>query len=122
MKKRTRVIVSVVLIVVGSTLVFFTHAFLKARVLSQTHACSGNLRLLDSMKEQWSMASGVTNGPVDQERILDYVKGHRIPICPGGGTYVVGNVEELPRCSIHGSVTNRCYPYWWRRKTIEPEN
>ena len=68
------------------------------------------------------MASGVTNGPVDQEGCLAYIKGHRMPVCPRGGEYIVGDVGELPRCSLHQTVTNRYYPYWWRRKTIEPEN
>jgi hypothetical protein len=68
------------------------------------------------------MQSGVTNGPVNKEGVLAYIKEHRMPICFGGGEYIIGDVGEAPRCSIHRTVTNRYYPYWWRRREIEPEN
>ena len=105
----------------GITISVLTFGFLvwmvpvrgRARCTSQTNACAGgNVRQLDSAKEQWAMATNTTNGPVDVEGILSYIKGG-MPVCPAKGRYTLGNLGELPHCSIHGTITNRYCPKWW---------
>ena len=113
MKARHKTIIGVLLLALAVGTIHFGVGLMKARVQSQTHACSGNLRIMDSMKEQWAMATRVTNGPVDSVGVLKYIKGYRLPTCPGDGTYTLGAVGELPECNIHRTVTNRHYPNWW---------
>lgn len=90
-----------------------TPTYRNAQHQSETNACvSGNIRHLDSAKEQWAMSARATNGPPDIDGVLSYIKGG-MPICPGDGEYTMGNIGELPRCSLHGTISNRYYPDWW---------
>lgn len=87
-------------------------SFRIARHRSMSNACVGNQRQIDSAKEQWAMQTGTTNGPVDVQGMLFYVKGG-MPICPAGGTYTIGAIGEDPTCSVHGGMLHRRYPNWW---------
>lgn len=100
-------------ILVAGFTAYMTVTFLIARKRAQTNACGGYMRLMDSAKEQWAMAHHLTNGPTDVAGVLDFIRDHRLPKCPGGGTYSIGNVGEMPTCSVHGTITNRHYPHWW---------
>jgi hypothetical protein len=76
-------------------------SFVKARTTSQKNACINNLRILDAAKEQWAMASRKQDGDeVDQAAVLQYVKGSKMPVCPGGGTYKLNPIGTMPECSI----------------------
>jgi hypothetical protein len=70
------------------------------------------MRYIDAAKEQWSLATGITNGPVDIRGISKYMKGG-MPVCPAGGEYTVGEVGEMPRCTVHGTVRDPHFPDWW---------
>jgi len=78
-------------------------SFVKARSTSQQNACINNLRQIDSAKEQWAMANRKMDGEeADIDGISEYIKGNRLPTCPGGGTYTVGAIGEMPTCSKPG--------------------
>lgn len=94
-------------------LVWAVPSFRAAQNTSAANACGGNMRMLDSANEQWAMSAGVTNGPADPVGVFSYIKGNRMPICPGGGEYTLGDIGETPQCSLHGTVSNRYYPKWW---------
>ena len=72
--------------------------------VNPANACINNLRLIDACKQEWGVEHGRTNGPVSWEDIAPYLarlgeKPESIR-CPGGGTYTLGKIEELPTCTI----------------------
>jgi len=79
---------------------------------SPLNACINNLRRIDAAKEQWALDNHKINGPVSWNDILPYLTGvqkqqgikFETPHCPSGGTYTLGNIGELPRCSVEGHV------------------
>jgi len=100
-------------ILVAGFMAYATVTLLIARKRGQTNACGGYMRLMDTAKEQWAMEHHLTNGPTDVAGVLDFIRDHQLPRCPGGGTYTIGNVEETPKCSIHGTILKRHSPHWW---------
>ncbi len=94
-------------------LVWAVPTFRAVQNRSEANACGGNMRMLDSAKEQWAMSVGVTNGPVDLVGVLSYIKGNRMPLCPSGGEYTLDDIGETPQCSLHCTISNRYYPKWW---------
>ncbi len=83
-------------------------AFLGMRT-SKISACEDNLRRIKIDKQMWANEYGKTNTPTwDDLHFPDWLtndirrwKNGR-PICPRGGTYTIGQVGELPKCSIGG--------------------
>ncbi|MGD0744940.1 MAG: hypothetical protein ABSA45_07280 [Verrucomicrobiota bacterium] len=75
--------------------------FVKARSVSQQNACINNLRQIDAAKNEWALEKGKTAPDIPtREDLLPYVR--RWPVCPAGGTYAIGRVDEKPTCSIPG--------------------
>jgi hypothetical protein len=82
-------------------------SFVKARNTSQKNACINNLRIIDAAKEQWAMVKRKQDGDeVDPAGIMEYMKGGKMPICPGGGTYTINAIGAMPECSIPGHKAN----------------
>lgn len=85
--------------------------------LNQARTCRENLHRIQAAKRKFAFERGQQVGPITWEdvvRQLPGVAGKRmspaeynklIPRCPGGGTYTLGNLEEVPRCSIGGQGT-----------------
>jgi hypothetical protein len=74
---------------------------------AQMIACIGNLRMLDSAKEQWAMTRSADNGTVSvTNEVTTYIMGDTMPLCPAGrrSTYSLGKIGEDPSCSIHGPM------------------
>jgi hypothetical protein len=61
--------------------------------------CAGFLSAIVGAKEVWAKQSGAASNSTptwdDLNRFF-----RRPPNCPGGGTYTIGTLEELPKCSI----------------------
>jgi len=78
-------------------------SFIKARDTAQRNACINNLRMIDSGKEQAALAERWGDeDEVDVEVVNQYLKDKKTPICPQGGTYTYGKMNESPKCSIPG--------------------
>ena len=75
--------------------------FVKARATSQQNACINNLRQIDGAKNEWALEKGkkATDVPTKSD-LLPYLRSW--PVCPQGGTYTLGAVNEKPTCSIPG--------------------
>ena len=74
-------------------------AFIRARTAPCMNACFNNLRELDGAKQQWGLENRRSKGDVvTWQDIAPYFK-HPL-VCSRGGTYILGRVGELPRCSI----------------------
>ncbi|MBI5155534.1 hypothetical protein HZA57_09885 [Candidatus Poribacteria bacterium] len=76
----------------------------RARENSRARACAQNLRRLQAAKSEWLKSSNSVSGgePAIEELVgitpeLDYT-----PICPSGGSYIVGDAFTPPSCSVPG--------------------
>jgi hypothetical protein len=77
-------------------------SFIRARNTPASNACVNNLRQLDGAKDQWRLENHKTKKDVPAwQDLLPYLREK--PICPQGGTYLLGPVGEPPRCSLGGS-------------------
>ncbi len=67
------------------------------------NTCVNNLRQISVAKQMWAADHNKTAEatPTDAE-INVYVKGNVIPVCPAGGKYTLGNLSDLPTCSVAG--------------------
>jgi len=68
--------------------------------------CLNNLRQLDAAKQQYALERhlSATNSVV-VENIQPYLRlppNQTLPLCPAGGTYTLGRIDEMPTCSIPG--------------------
>ena len=79
-------------------------AFIRARTTPAMNACVNNLRMLDGAKQQWALKNRRAKGDgVIWDDIKPYITTPMI--CSRGGTYILGRVGELPRCSTGGEHT-----------------
>jgi len=75
--------------------------FVKARATSQQNACINNLRQIDAAKQQWALEKTKSASDIPgKEDLLPYLR--KWPVCPAGGSYIIGAVGEQPTCSISG--------------------
>ena len=68
-------------------------------------SCINHLRQIDAAKQQWALKNNKTNGPVTWNDVLPYMGRNTrkaMPLCPQGGTYILGNIGDLPKCSSGG--------------------
>ena len=75
-------------------------SFLSARQRSQASICINNLRQIDGTKNHYALENG-NSVPALTDMAPDYIK--KIPICPAGGTYSVGTLDNLSSCSLGGT-------------------
>jgi hypothetical protein len=97
-------VTSVMALLLGFVIFVVIPDFVGMNYSSSQNACVNNLRQLQAAKEEWALENGKTNGtPVTVGDITPYIQldrnGH-IPMCPAGGTYILGRVGEEVRCSI----------------------
>ncbi len=88
-------------------------SFVRAKLTSNTNACTNNLRIIDSAKEQWAKANDTNNCQVVTDNdIFKYMKNGRAPNCPSSkGRYTLSKIGESPQCSIHGTLDKPIYPF-----------
>lgn len=60
--------------------------------------CRANLANIDSAKKRVVRATGYSTGAVARSAV-EREMGGRIPECPCGGTYTLGNEQQYPACS-----------------------
>lgn len=74
------------------------------RITKSSNPCINSLRVLDGAKQQWSLENHKTNNEaVTWEDIRPYLGptgAQQKPVCPEGGIYTLGRVNESPKCSI----------------------
>ncbi|MEK7507613.1 MAG: hypothetical protein AAB602_00830 [Patescibacteria group bacterium] len=75
------------------------------RALASRQACVANLEQLKQAKSTWATDNNATNGALIVWNDLVLSDGKRAyiaekPQCPAYGTYVLGNIGDLPQCSL----------------------
>ncbi|MBS1705886.1 MAG: prepilin-type N-terminal cleavage/methylation domain-containing protein [Armatimonadetes bacterium] len=98
----TLVEIMIVVLIIGILLAIAVPNFVRARERARAKTCVGNLKQLDSAKEQWAMENRADDGAaVDMTDLVPtYVKAE--PACPSGGTYDTTTIGEDPTCSTGG--------------------
>lgn len=104
----TLVEIMIVVLIIGILLAIAVPNFVRARERSRARTCVGNLKQIDSGKEQYAMENRLNEGDAVDGAALwgdgttagDFIK--KPPACPSGGNYTVGNVGEDPVCDIGG--------------------
>jgi hypothetical protein len=65
-----------------------------------TIGCASKLRQIDKAKKAWAAKSGAgSNDAPTWDDLSSYFRYGQLS-CPGGGTYTIGSLSELPKCSI----------------------
>lgn len=98
----------IVVLIIGILLAIAVPNFVRARERSRAKTCMGNLKQIDSAKEQYAMENRLNEGDAvdgadlwgDGSTPGDYIKNP--PACPSGGDYTVESVGTDPTCSIGG--------------------
>ena len=112
-KAFTLVEIMIVVAIIGIILAIAVPSFLRARETSRATSCQGNLKQIDSGKDQWAIEnkknSGDTCAMSDLVGSTLYVKS--TPTCPSTtAAYTVGNVGTDPSCAI-GSNANAAWAH-----------
>ena len=101
----TLVEIMIVVTIIGVLLAVAIPNFVKARNSSRGKACVGNLKMIDSAKEQYMLDTRSTTAPGAMSNLVtDYIKS--TPVCPSTGTYTLGDATTAPTCSIGTNGTS----------------
>ena len=99
----TLVEIMIVVAIIGLLAAIAIPNFVKARTTAQKNACIANLKQIDGGIQQWALENKKAGtDTVTTDNVKDYLKGSTIPVCPGGGSYTVSNVQTSPTCNIAG--------------------
>ena len=105
-KAFTLVEIMIVVAIIGILIAIAVPGFVKARTTSRARACQENLSKIDGAKEQYALEENQAVGATVAWSNLvatdgsGYIK--KQPVCPGGGTYTIGNIGTDPTCSLGG--------------------
>ncbi|MBI1289982.1 hypothetical protein GC173_01890 [bacterium] len=77
-------------------------SFLRARDISGRNACQENLAKIDGAKQQWALENNAAADaqPTWEDLVGEQAYIRRTPMCPGGGTYTIGDIATEPSCSL----------------------
>lgn len=111
----TLIEIMIVVLIIGILLAIAIPNFLRARESSRAKSCQGNLRQIETAKEQWAMDTKAASDATPDAAALvpTYIKGTAgtLPECPSKGTYTVGNMSTRPICSLGTTGTPGAYDY-----------
>ena len=102
-------------IFIFSLVAFIIPNYIRARSETASAACINNLRQIDGGKQEWAVENHKSKNEVPNwDDVRPYVgrgANGSILVCPEGGTYILGRVDESPRCSIGGPQYTLDYDY-----------
>jgi hypothetical protein len=105
MTKKTKTTIGLLAFVLALVVVVAPN-FIRARSTRATNPCLNNLRRIDAAKQQWALENNKsTDDTPTWDAVLPYIGSGTnsgvMPVCPEGGTYILGRVGEDPRCTFH---------------------
>jgi hypothetical protein len=70
------------------------------------NVCRGYLAGIDIGKRNWGLEyhKAGNEAPTWDDLIGERRLLRQVPVCPKRGTYIIGRLDELPRCSYHGTA------------------
>lgn len=79
-------------------------------------ACINNLRQIDAGKEQALYYGKLSpdadcDSPRNRGVVNQYIKGNATPICPNGGTYRYGKMNQEPTCGLFDPKDSNTYAH-----------
>jgi hypothetical protein len=99
MSKNLKIALGVTIGVVG-LMVAVVPSLIRARTGSP-NPCLNNLRQIEGAKQQWALENRkATNEVATWPDVDTYMRSR--PVCPKGGTYLLGRIADPVRCSIGG--------------------
>ena len=98
----TLVEIMIVVAIIGLLAAIAIPNFVKARAASQKNACIANMKQIEGAKANWALENKKQNTDTQaNSELYGTDKYIRIePECPGGGTYTIGSVSEVPTCTL----------------------
>jgi prepilin-type N-terminal cleavage/methylation domain-containing protein len=100
----TLVEIMIVVLIIGVILSIAVPSFIQSRQSARKSSCVGNLKVIETAKEQWAMDNKKNNGDIaaftDLVGATLYIKS--TPSCPTAGTYTINAVGTPPVCNISG--------------------
>jgi hypothetical protein len=66
------------------------------------HACINNLRRIDGAKQEWALVEHKATNDTPAWSDIEPLLRQPRPVCPAGGVYTLGQVWEVPKCSLKG--------------------
>jgi prepilin-type N-terminal cleavage/methylation domain-containing protein len=92
--------IMVVVAIIGLLAALAVGSLRRARETTQENICLVNQRRIDDAKDMCAADSGKTNGEaVAWAEVVPYLRGSQAPLCPAGGTYVLGLIGEDCYCT-----------------------
>ena len=93
--------ITIVVAIIGLLAAIAIPNFVAARNANQQNACIRNLNQIQGAKTTWALENSKIGTAVPTDRDLfgmtQYVRSK--PLCPAGGTYTLGAVNQDPQCS-----------------------
>ena len=110
--KLNKAILLLGLIPIGIAIMFGARAWPKHAAEEQRHrtVCSRNLLAIHGIKEQVSDELRLSNGEEIPDGVADGIILCGMNLCPANGQITIGIIGDEPRCSIHGTPSNRSEP------------
>src|SRR5215216_1567399 len=104
----TLVEIMIVVAIIGLLAAIAIPNFVKSRTASQRNACMANLKQIDGAKASWALEQKKTNTDTvtttDLYGATCFIRTE--PLCPAGGTYSLGTVQDRVWCSVSATMTH----------------
>ena len=98
----TLVEIMIVVAIIGLLAAIAIPSFQKSRETTRKNTCINNLRLIESGKEQWALATNAENDEEPAEADVGEYLRLGFPSCPSGGAYTVNDLDNRPECDEDG--------------------
>jgi len=112
MAQKSRILIFSVCLVAAVIFAVFVSA--SSRKTAKKPRCYSNLMQLELFKLNWASENNkATNDTPTWNDLRPYFPdswSNNIPVCPAGGTYIIGKVGEQPKCSIGGGFDHSLLP------------
>lgn len=91
----------IVILIIGLLLSIAVPQFITARDYSQKNACFENQKQLEYAKQHWILDTNQPSSSVPTPADLAPLYIKKYPVCPAGGTYVLGDGDTPVTCTFH---------------------